>query len=193
MGALAASMTPEFRAQMKRLLGLKFAPADLTTHWEALQDMPSALLEAAVDAAQRECQEFPSPTMLRAYGDQVRARTMPVGPEPDRSVPTTPRSFTLPDGTQIQVDREWKYYCEACSDTGWRSWACGTDAATRQPWLSPMHCGREADHGAHEWTEPCPCSERDAGGEIRNRAVRRKRERDVQMAAQRGKAKGDAN
>lgn len=63
MGAIA----PWFKAQMKRLLGLKFAPTDLSTHWEALSDLTEAELEDAVACAQRECDEFPSPRKLRSF------------------------------------------------------------------------------------------------------------------------------
>lgn len=181
-----------FLAQMDRMEGLKFRPAELRTHWEALRDMPDVLLSAAVEKAQRESDEFPSPKMLRMYADQIRSRVIPLGPAPDRSTPTEPKSVTLPTGKVIPFDREWKYYCESCSDTGWRSWACVEAAVTRQPWLPKMACGREVDHAAHEWAEPCPCAEKDAYGQIKNPAVRRKRERDVQMAAQRNRAKGDA-
>lgn len=63
MGAI----TPHFKAQMKRLVGLKFAPTDLATHWEALRDLSDEQLTIAVDAAQRSCDEFPSPRILRAF------------------------------------------------------------------------------------------------------------------------------
>ncbi len=37
-------MTPAFIAQMQRLMGLKFPPDTLDTHWEGLQDIPEAAL-----------------------------------------------------------------------------------------------------------------------------------------------------
>jgi hypothetical protein len=42
-----------FNAQMDRLSGLRFPPVDMTTHWEALSDLPAEALEAAVTHAQR--------------------------------------------------------------------------------------------------------------------------------------------
>ena len=60
-------MTAVFRRQMSRLLGLKFAPAALDTHWEALSDLSEADLTRAVTQAQRECDEFPSPRQLRSF------------------------------------------------------------------------------------------------------------------------------
>lgn len=56
-----------FRDELKRLMGLKFAPVDLTTHWQALSDMPASQLHTAVDRAQQECDEFPSPRQLRSF------------------------------------------------------------------------------------------------------------------------------
>jgi hypothetical protein len=59
-------MTREvFNAQLKRLIGLKFAPASLDTHWEALHELPEAELEAAVSIAVKACDDFPSPAELR--------------------------------------------------------------------------------------------------------------------------------
>jgi len=65
MGAVA--WPAWFGAAMKRLVGLKFAPTDLTTHWEALRDLPRLAIEDAVYRAQRECDEFPSPRKLRSF------------------------------------------------------------------------------------------------------------------------------
>jgi hypothetical protein len=64
MGAVA--WPTWFRDQMKRLMGLKYAPADLTTHWEALSDLGQDNVAAAVTKAQRQCDEFPSPRLLRS-------------------------------------------------------------------------------------------------------------------------------
>ena len=44
-------MTPQFREQMRRMMGLRFAPVDLTTHWEALRQMPDAVLGSFTAAA----------------------------------------------------------------------------------------------------------------------------------------------
>jgi hypothetical protein len=60
-------MTATFKRQMQRLGGLKFAPSDLQTHWEALRDLSDPELVAAVDRAQRECDEFPSPRLLLSF------------------------------------------------------------------------------------------------------------------------------
>jgi hypothetical protein len=159
MGTVTALVTEPFRHQLKRLKGLKFAPTDLTTHWEALQDVPLEMLTAAIDRAQRECEEFPSPAVLRGYVDQVRARTVAITPEPDRGVdlPAPVELGTLPTGTVLKAKREWRYYCEDCSDSGWRSCWCG-DLKHAAPWMERGHCGRHGEHGAHEFVVPCPCA-----------------------------------
>lgn len=171
-------MTAAFRAQMKRLVGLKFAPTDLTTHWEALKDMPEPLLEAAVAKAQSETSEFPSPKMLKSYADQLRLRVLGVPDEVDRSVPLpTTREIVVPQvGKVIPITRDWKYYCDDCNDQGWRSLWCGAHGETpRFPWLDVRHCGRHQEHGPHEWTEKCPCFDQ-------NPDVQRRLERQRQTA-----------
>lgn len=181
-----------FNVQMLRLSGLKFAPIDMETHWEALHDLPEDLLEAAVSKAQRESDEFPSPKMIRMFADALRSRVIPVGPEADRSAPADTREVTLPTGKVLKFQREWKYYCDTCSDTGWQSFTCGRDEVTtphaqflRHPWNESAHCGKEAEHLPHSWSQECICV-------ATNPAVRRKRERDVQMASQRARSRGDA-
>jgi hypothetical protein len=175
MGAVVtAIMTAFFRGQMKRLIGLKFAPADLTTHWEALGDLPDDLVVAAVDRAQRECSEFPSPAQLMSYVDQAR-RAAPVPQGEDRGVELIAPVVigVIPQtGTVIKAKREWRYYCEDCSDSGWRSIWCG-DQTYAKPWQERGVCGRHGDHGAHEFVAVCPCASS-------NPDIRRRKERQSQ-------------
>ena len=171
-------MTDAFKAQMRRLVGLKFQPASLDTHWEALHDMPEALLVAAVAKAQRESDEFPSPSMLKMFADQLRADVIALPQVEDRGVDLPePLSAALPNGKAIPFTREWVYYCEECSDTGWKTWWCGPELG-RKPWTSRSACQRHNEHGSHEWVGRCAC----AGS---NPAVQRKRESEVQMASKR--------
>ena len=170
MGAIGTAMRPAFAAQMKRLLGLKFAPSNLTTHWEALSDIPDDLLAEAVTRAAKDCIDFPAPKELRSFADQVRARASAVAVEEDRGVELIAPVVlgTLPTGTVIKAKREWRYYCEDCSDSGWRSIWCGErfvmleDGKTKRelamPWMESGHCGRRGEHGAHEFVAPCPCA-----------------------------------
>jgi hypothetical protein len=174
-----------FETQMQRMSGLKFPPETLDTHWEALHDMPDVLLAAAVAVAIREEGEFPAPKMLRAHADRIRSRVLPVGPEPNRAIEAEPRAVTLPTGKVLSFQREWEYYCDYCSDLGWESFACGEAALARQPWLETRACGREEEHGSHDWSAPCACA-------ATNPAVLRRREKTIQMAAQRSKARGES-
>jgi hypothetical protein len=158
MGAIA--IPRDFTDRLKRLMGLKFAPVDLTTHWEALRDLADEELDAAIVRAQRECEDFPSPKMLRAFVDDYR-RDLPV-PEEDwsRAIESDPTTFTLPDGTtKIHIRRTWKYFCDVCSDTGMRSFWCGASPSKRYPWLPLGPCGRRKEHGEHDFAEACPCAE----------------------------------
>lgn len=168
-----------FEAQMERMAGLKFKPTNLQTHWEALRDMPEALLSASVEKAQRESDEFPSPSVLKMFADRLRSDVMPLPAIEDRGVDLVePVSTTLPTGKVIPFTREWKYYCEDCSDTGWKTWWCGPESNQRKPWLSRSVCQRTNAHASHEWVARCACV-------ASNPAVLRKRESELQMATKR--------
>ena len=55
-----------FDAQMSRLaLGLRWPPADLTSHFEALKDLPDDHLRLAVNRALQSREVFPTPSELR--------------------------------------------------------------------------------------------------------------------------------
>lgn len=195
MGFLATeagdAVTPEFfKMQMDRLSGLRFSPAHLETHWEALCDLPDAVLEAAVTVAQRTRVEFPTPVELRRDADTARP---PMAPLPDRSEslpkPVDLGTGKLADGTTVALPpatRLWHYYCEECSDTGIQSLWCG--AGRRQPWLPIIECEtykcKSIKAGSltygHEWMRPCACA-------ATNPAVMRKREDQAKYAQQAGK------
>lgn len=149
-----------FKVQMDRLMGLKFAPAKLDTHWEALSDLSDVELDAAVSRAAKECDEFPSPKMLRVFVDEHRAQV--TIPEQDQSrweALQRARSVKLPDGTVLKFTREWRCYCNECGDTGLRSFWCGTEPSKTAPWLPVYRCERAREHYAHEWVQACPCAE----------------------------------
>lgn len=170
-----------FERQMNRLRGLKFAPASYQTHWEALQDMPEVLLEAAVSKAQPALEEFPAPKMLKMFADLVRASVLPVVEE-DRSYDNpNPITLTVPiphsDATvKIPLTRYWKYYCDRCGDTGWVSFWCGERPANTQDWLADRLCGRHKEHDAHGWSQPCGCVQS-------NPDILRRKERQAQLPA----------
>jgi hypothetical protein len=144
---------------MDRLGGLKFKPANLQTHWEALSDLGDAELVAAISRAQRECEEFPAPKMLRVFVDEYRGRIEVPEEDPSRAVPVEPTTFEIPEvGLKIPITREWRYYCDECNDTGMRSYWCGVGQSTRWPWMKVMHCARRNEHGEHEWVDQCQCA-----------------------------------
>jgi hypothetical protein len=163
MGAI----DPRFTAQMGRLRGLKFAPTDITTHWEGLHDLEPELLAAAVDHAQKTCDEFPSPSQLRQLGERLRSRVLPAPQPVDRRGARRVAEFQTPFGT-IVVKREWNYYCQDCSDSGWVTvWCAGrldedgdVQASGRRTLACEYtrDCERRGPHGAHEWSTPCPCA-----------------------------------
>lgn len=165
-------MTPEFfEKQMERLMGMKFPPATLATHWEVVRDLEDNVLVAAVSKARDEGTEFPSPRMLKIHAESVRARIVPIPEEPMGEILPEPVELgKLPTGRPLRAYREWKYYCEDCRDTGTRSlWCLGHDAESlvngkprhelsRPKWLASSDCGRHRQHYAHEFVIPCPCA-----------------------------------
>lgn len=154
-----------FTTTMDRLAGLKFRPTSLQTHWEALSDLADVEIVAAIERAQRECEDFPAPKMLRMFVDEYR-RDLPV-PDEDlsREIPAELRTITTPYGDTHTFNREWKYFCEDCSDTGRRSYWCGDAPSARMPWLTvarchTVNCKKLQPSGyAHEWVDRCPCAD----------------------------------
>lgn len=174
-----------FETQMQRLRGLRFVPADMTTHWEALSELPESALEAAVSRAQRTRVDFPTPVELRQDADQ--AAPMQAEPEPDRSgALSEPRAIVVGNDASdvhltLPVTRTWTYYCDVCGDSGWRGLWCGGDPKPKS-WLEHRTCGRrDSRHLPHEWVEPCPCAEW-------NPAIKRRKEAEGKYAAKAGKA-----
>ena len=166
-------MTPAFRDQMRRLMGLRFAPADLQTHWEALSDVPGGILAEAVSRAQKTRAEFPSPVELRQDCDAVAHLARPVVEDEDRGVALAkPFTITVPGvGTVVSITREWNYYCDHCEDTGMRSMWCGEFVEhVTKPWQMRMACERTKEHMPHEFVARCGCWDT-------NTALIRKRER----------------
>src|SRR3990167_774167 len=171
-----------FDAQLKRLLGLRFVPASLDTHWEALQDVPLVVLSAAVSRAQKIRSDFPTPHELRQDADQVAHLAQVRAPAEDRAVPLDAAvEIPFPEAAAVLRIREtWNYYCETCSDSGWASVWCGPFTAQRKPWQEPRVCDRRGEHGSHEWVRRCPCWET-------NPALVRKRDAQRKYAEQKAR------
>lgn len=179
---------PSFAQQMHRLNGLRFAPADLTTHWEALRDLPDSILEAAVGRAQKTRVEFPTPIELRQDADQVKHLVDVAPPEQERGIDlATPVTYVVPHvNVSLKITREWKYYCQDCSDEGKVSKWCGVITTTHyKPWMAPEICQRTREHFPHEWVTACSCV-------ATNPAIQRRKARDAQYAAERSQAKRGA-
>jgi hypothetical protein len=156
-----------FREQMSRLVGLRFVPADMTTHWEALHDLPEAVLVAAVSRAGRTRVDFPTPHELREDAD--RTGVTPAPPMLDQTtVLDQPYTILIPHThTHVQVTTQWTYCCDHCSDSGWRQWWCG-DGNPDTIFHDEQSCDRVSPHDGHEWVGPCACLST-------NQAIARKR------------------
>lgn len=169
-----------FEAQMARMTGLRFVPADLETHWEGLQDLPEGVLEAAVSRAVKVRIDFPVPQELRQDADIV-AQRLTREPDEDRGVdlaePVT--IGTLPTGTPVVQRRVWRFYCNRCDDSGWEWLWCGDPMMLGDlecdPFRVRMRCERCGDHRAHSWARRCACWDT-------NPALVKKRERQQQYA-----------
>lgn len=149
-----------FDEQMARMSGLRFMPTDLTTHWEALSDLPSAVLDAAVGRAQKTRSEFPTPVELRQDADQAAPRTAVAEIDRGTDLPA-PIEYSIPHVQDaLKITREWNYYCERCNDGGWESFFCGAQGdPLRTPWWEYRTCDRRGQHAGHEWVTPCGCLE----------------------------------
>jgi len=167
-----------FNEQMSRLVGLRFVPRDMTTHWEGLRELPEDVLVAAVSMAGRTRVDFPTPHELRQDADAGRTTT--TLEEPDRTTALEqPYTVTIPDSnTSVIVDREWTYCCDECSDSGWRHWWCGPPPNLSPPWQLERSCDRNRDHAPHAWIGHCACS-------ASNSALVRKRTNQAQYAVKR--------
>lgn len=174
-------MTPdEFKREMQRMSALRFYPASVAGHWEVVKDRVSLpILRAAVGRALTTRPEFPTPVELLQDADAVKHLAQPATEDDDRGVDLAEaKTFTVPYvSAPIRVTREWKYFCERCSDLGWASWWCGDEAERRAPWMELAQCGRYGVHGNHEFVAKCVCYEN-------NPALIRKRENQGKFAAQ---------
>lgn len=170
------------------LQGLKFPPVDYSTHWLALQHHDVDALRSAVTVAAKECESFPAPAELLS----IMSRTAPrVGVDEDRSLPLESARVITAGSLKIPVTREWRYYDDRCSDTGWAPWWCNGQhdldekhplivgaTSRRSEWMDVASCGRDYQHLPHDYVTPCACSES-------NPAVQKARERQAQQAATR--------
>ena len=154
MGAEGPIVTPEHcGAQIARLTILKGLPEDVEEYFTALADIPDERFTSAVSHALKTRQWFPTPAELRADCDLV-GKVVAFSPPPGQRFEAVvgggyTATFRNPFSGQeltVKVDRIWKFDCEDCEDTGWRSRQCPSIA-----------CERRHPHSAHEWVERCAC------------------------------------
>ncbi len=159
-----------FKSQMARLNTLRFAPATLASHWDALQDIPDELFTAAVSLALRTRAEFPAPAELRADTDAVVRRQTPLAVPPtsfrvpvDGELKATIRNPFTDDRSKdivVTITETIPHCCDDCDDTGWASYWCGSGPSTMAPWLYRRRCDRQhpPSHPGHDWADVCPCA-----------------------------------
>jgi hypothetical protein len=138
-------------AQLRRLAILRGVPAEVFEYFGALLDLPDERFTRAVDHALKTRTWFPTPSELRLDCDATAAAPSSL-PEP-RAVDLVGGGREVvvqnPFGGEhlkLHITREWKFDCDDCLDSGWRSRRC-----------PEMACGKRYDHSAHEWVEPCQC------------------------------------
>lgn len=170
-----------FHEQMSRLVGLRWVPQDMTTHWEGLRELPEAVLVAAVSVAGRTRVDFPTPHELRQDADVGRRATTALEEVDRTTVLAQPYTVTIPHTkTSVRITKEWTYCCDECRDTGWREWWCGKtpDSWPSPSWRRARACVKRHDHDPHHWVEHCPCA-------TSNTALIRKRANEEQYASKR--------
>jgi hypothetical protein len=147
-------MTPEHcQVQIDRLRVLKGQPADTFEYFGALEDLPDDRFTAAVSHALKTRMWFPTPAELRADCDAVHVATpMPREESRIEALVGGGREVVIVNPLnpsqqiRVKVHRVWKFDCDDCEDSGWRSRQCPAEP-----------CGRRHDHAPHEWVERCAC------------------------------------
>ena len=147
-------MTPEHcETQLARLTKLRGIPEDICEYFDALKDVPDELFTSAVGHALRTRVWFPVPAELRADCDAVN--TLAPTPREDSRIEALAgggrevvivNPLNPEQQIRVKVDRIWRFDCDDCEDTGWRSRRC-----PQEP------CGRRNDHQGHEWVDRCTC------------------------------------
>ena len=172
-------MTREWMdAQLGRMSVLRSAPESTNEYWPIFAPLPERVIASGVAYAIRTRSFFPAPAELLRDCDTAKP-PVPDVPVREPSGNTFTATIRNPFGGAdlvLTVDREWNYYCDACSDIGMRTfWSGSADDAGRKPWHDVSPCGRRSEHGTHEFAERCSCWDT-------NPALVRKREREAKYA-----------
>lgn len=186
-------VAPEwFERVMGLMIGLKFVPGSMDTHWVALKDVPENVLREAAKRAARTRNEFPSPYELRLDCDVVKSHLQARRPQVTRETELAkpiewPKSLSTrltAIGIKLPtVRREWRYYCDDCSDSGWMEHWCGDG---EPPHLERNDCARISDHVPHSWVQACPCAPRNPEIQRRVLAQARYAEQRAEQGGRRG-------
>ncbi len=172
----------EFNRAMMPLSVLRGKPDDMDPFWEVFQHADAESFRRGCRHALKTRTFFPVPAELFADCEMTAPRlAWETAPAPPSSDAIRTEHLANPfggKGITITVQRDWKYYCEDCSDSGQRALWCGESGPTRKPWHGGAFCGRTHDHAGHEWVNRCACW---AG----NPSLIRSRERLAQAASSR--------
>jgi hypothetical protein len=176
----------EFRRdQFSRLLVLRNAPEELAEWIFQTRDIPDDVLEAAISHAIKTRVFFPVPAELRADADAgtVFALSSPllIERETDRerrlAEPLTITGRIGEDTFAIPIEREWRYDCTTCNDSGYAEFWCGPRGADprpgQAPWWPVRPCNHRHEHAPHSYVTACACVE--TNPTIRRRADARAR------------------
>ncbi|MEK9723291.1 MAG: hypothetical protein VW405_07380 [Rhodospirillaceae bacterium] len=161
----------EMQTTLDALRGLPFPPTSLQTHWIGLKDLPLEALQAAVAAAAKRCERFPSPAELRQLADEA-PRHLPEAPSRVTPLQTPKVLGTLPTGQQVVQTAIYEAWCVVCGDTGWEP--CVVFKAAHG---MPVPEGAPAVRQCGCWSE--------------NPVLVRKRESHAKYAAARTKGRGE--
>lgn len=143
--------SPAFLACYKRLhLALTSAKIDearIAVYFEALEDLPLALVERAAEFFSKSGSKFPPAPWWRAQAKKEAGRT------------------PLPAHNRGPLDPP---HCSSCDDTGWRlDLHCdGINAL----------CGKRTEHAEHRYTTACDCRRRNPVYQQRLRDDRARRD-----------------
>ncbi len=117
-----------FARMASQLRWLDYRPTDTANFYDALKDLPIALIhESAKQLATQANRRF-FPTTA-----EWRGKALDIEAELRRAA--------------LIGERVWKTECDTCEDTGWEYFSCPGDET----------CGRTKTHLPHNYVKPCLC------------------------------------
>lgn len=124
----AEEFTAIFSRMASQLRWIDHRPSDIANFFEALKDLPIALLhESAKQLATQSNRKF-FPTTA-----EWRGKALNLESEQRRAA--------------LIGERVWKTECDTCEDTGWENFWCPGDQT----------CDRKKPHLPHDYVRPCVC------------------------------------